>query len=99
MTPRTHATLALALVALAALVSGCAGPNPLVNTPGTNGVAGFWAGVWHGLICFVTFLISLFNRDVHMYEVHNNGTWYNLGFLLGASASLGGAGRSSRRRG
>jgi hypothetical protein len=93
-----HARLPLALVALVALVSGCAGPNPLVNTAGTHGVAGFWAGVWHGLICFVTFLISLFDQNVHMYEVHNNGTWYNLGFLLGASTSLGGIGRSSRRR-
>jgi uncharacterized iron-regulated membrane protein len=83
---------------LSALVSGCAGPNPLVHTAGTHGVAGFWAGLWHGLICSITFIISLFNRNVHMYEVHNNGGWYDLGFLLGASMSLGGMGRGSRRR-
>ncbi len=78
------------------LLSGCApGVNALVRTPGAHGVAGFWAGLWHGFILPVTFVISLFYRGVQMYEVHNSGGWYNFGFLLGASASLGGAGRGS----
>ena len=34
-----------------------------------------------------------------MYEAHDNGGWYNFGFLLGASIILGGgAGGASRRR-
>ena len=99
MKHRMHVLRVLALLAIASLLSGCAGPNPLVNTPGTMGVAGFWAGVWHGLICPVAFVISHFNQHVQMYEVHNSGAWYNLGFLLGAGASLGGIGRSSGRRG
>ena len=53
--------------------------------------AGFWAGLWHGLICVVTFIISLFTDSVHMYEVNNSGNWYNLGFLLGAAVALGGS--------
>ena len=89
---------ALGLVLLAVFLSGCApGANPMANTPGTHGVAGFWLGLWHGAICVVTFVISLFDRHVHVYEVHNNGGWYNFGFILGASVSLGGAGRGSRR--
>jgi hypothetical protein len=70
-----------------------------VNTAGKSGVAGFWLGLWHGFICVVTFVVSLFNHDVQMYEVHNNGALYNLGYLLGASASLGGAGRGSKKSG
>jgi hypothetical protein len=27
-----------------------------------------------------------------VYEVHNNGSWYNGGFLLGVSSVLGGSG-------
>ncbi len=81
--------------ALALAVAGCAGANPYVGTVGGHGVAGFWAGLWHGLICPVAFVISLFNRGVNLYEVHNTGWPYNLGFVLGASASLGGAGRGS----
>jgi hypothetical protein len=48
--------------------------------------AGFWAGVWHGNIAAITFVVSLFNKDVSIYETHNNGAWYNLGFLLGVSS-------------
>ena len=32
-----------------------------------------------------------------MYEVHNTGAWYNLGFLLGMSIVFGGGGASARR--
>lgn len=88
---------AFVVLAAAMLLSGCApAANPLANTPGEKGVAGFWLGLWHGLICVVTFVISIFNKNVHVYEVHNNGVWYNLGFILGACSSLGGAGRGSR---
>jgi len=91
-------TLALLLVMLA----GCApGPNELVGTS-TEKAAGFWQGLWHGVIAPVTFIISLFNKNVQMYEVHNTGNWYNLGFLLGMSiifgGGAGGAARRSRRR-
>ena len=76
----------LLLVGGVLVLSGCAGPNPLVGTHGSAGVAGFWSGLWHGLICPIAFVISLFNRAVPMYEVHNNGKWYNFGFILGAGA-------------
>ncbi len=79
---RLHACAGLLLVCLAGL-SGCAGPNPLV---GADGAAGFWPGLWHGLICPIAFVISLFNHGVTMYEVNNIGGWYNFGFILGAGA-------------
>jgi hypothetical protein len=60
--------------------------------------AGFWAGLWHGLICVITFIISLFSKSVTMYEVSNSGGWYNFGFLLGAAITLGGSGGSSCKR-
>ena len=78
--------VAVLLIATVFLVSGCAGQNPLVGTLGTHGVAGFWSGLWHGLICPIAFVISLFKHDVSMYEVHNSGNWYNFGFILGAGA-------------
>ncbi len=52
--------------------------------------AGFWAGLWHGLIILITFIVSLFTKEVGLYEVNNTGWAYNLGFLLGAASSLGG---------
>ncbi|MEJ2710851.1 MAG: hypothetical protein P8074_24795 [Anaerolineales bacterium] len=82
------------------LISGCvAGPNELVNTPDEEGqIAGFWQGLWQGFISPFTFIISLFSDTVHVYEVHNNGGWYNFGFLLGASIIFGGSGGGAARR-
>jgi predicted small lipoprotein YifL len=77
------------------------GPNPAFNTVAENGrIAGLGTGLWHGLISVVTLLISFTNPDVQMYEVHNTGPLYNLGFLLGAIlfAILGYSGGSRRRR-
>lgn len=36
-------------------------------------------------------MISLFTDTVNLYEVHNNGNWYDFGFILGLSCSLGGS--------
>ena len=82
------------------LLSGCLpGPNVALElVDPVQGVAGFWHGLWHGFICIVTFIISLFNDNVEMYEVANNGGWYNLGYLLGASCALGGSGAASKRK-
>jgi hypothetical protein len=93
--------LALGLAVLAgAMLAGCAaGTNDVSNVDVP--VAGFWPGVWHGLIYPVTFVISLFTRSVNMYEVHNNGAWYNFGFVLGIAilhTIFAGPARASRRR-
>jgi len=62
------------------------GPNPQLNEPAENGrVAGVAQGLWHGLIAPVTLVGSFFNPDMQMYEVHNNGREYNLGFLVGVA--------------
>jgi hypothetical protein len=91
----------LFLGALALLLVGCApGPNELSNTASPNGfVPSFWQGLWNGVIAPVTLVVSLFKKGVQMYEVHNNGGWYNLGFLLGIIAVWGGgAGGAAARR-
>jgi hypothetical protein len=62
------------------------GPNPTVNTADAHDrIAGIWLGVWHGFISPVTLVLSFFNKNVQMYEVHNNGNLYNLGFFLGVA--------------
>jgi len=68
-----------------------AGPNSKYNQPGAL-PAGFLAGLWHGLILPITFIVSLFSPNVRFYEKNNSGLWYDFGFILGASSSLGGSG-------
>jgi hypothetical protein len=52
--------------------------------------AGFWYGLWHGIISFISLVIHLFNPDVMVYEVNNTGGWYDFGFLLGVCCFWGG---------
>ena len=92
------ARVVLVVVAVLVLASCTAGANDLVNTPVADGgtTAGFWLGLWHGFISPITFIVSLFNHDVSIYEVHNNGGWYNFGFVFGASIFFGGSAGSGR---
>jgi hypothetical protein len=83
-----------------ALVACTAGPNDVAHVDAPQ-IAGFWPGLWHGLISPITFLVSLFNDNVNIYEVHNNGNWYDFGFMLGVSTvfqCILGPSRSARPR-
>ncbi len=92
----------IAVVMLVFLVVSCtAGVNQMESKPNKDGkVAGFWKGLWNGFIILFSFIISLFNDNVTIYEVHNSGGWYNFGFLLGIMCFFGGSGggAASRRR-
>jgi len=95
-------SILLSAVLIAALVlAGCApGPNGLEKTADADGkTAGFLMGLWQGFISPVTFIVSVFTRNVRFYEVHNNGTWYNFGFVLGAGLFMSGGilGRKKKR--
>ena len=88
----------LILVLVMTLTACAAGPNMAAESADEDGeIAGFWLGLWHGFISPFTFIISLFNDNINIYEVYNNGGWYNFGFMFGVSAILGGGGRSSKR--
>ena len=91
--------LILILLLLATITSCAPGPNPMKGTPtGKNSVAGFWLGLWQGFIAPFVFVISLFKSGLNIYEVHNNGAWYNFGYLFGLMCFFGGGGHQSRRR-
>lgn len=85
--------LPLLVVALFLLSSCAAG-----NTKFDIHPAGFWMGLWHGFISLFTFIISLFNDHVSIYEAHNSGKLYDLGFVLGIAMFYGGSCKGSCRR-
>ena len=77
MNVRRLRVLALPAALLLLACAGCAaGTERFASAP-----AGFWNGLWHGFICIVTFVIGLFSESVRMYEPHNVGALYDLGFL------------------
>ena len=92
--------VALLVFGLMLLASCAPGVNELERPKSDeNEVAGFRLGLWHGIIAPVTFVISLFNNSISMYEVHNNGGWYNFGFLFGMIVIFGGGGGGAARKG
>jgi len=75
----------------------------VLNVAGSNSVyaqadtkpAGFFAGCWHGLILPITWVVSWFVPGVRVYETNNNGGWYEFGFVLGITGSIGGSGSAT----
>jgi hypothetical protein len=89
--------LGLGVLTLLAACAGLAGPNNVADVD-TDHLSGFWAGLWQGLILPISFVISLFTDSVSIYDVHNNGNWYDFGFFLGIIILPGGAAGAGRRR-
>lgn len=84
----------LLLLCIVLLASCAPGPNPGLGTTAAyvGEPANFWFGLWHGMISTFTLIGSFFTPDVNVYEVHNNGFWYNFGFLIGVGSFVGGCG-------
>src|SRR6516225_3626422 len=89
--------LVLVLLLLNLLVACAPGPNQSKGTENEQGsVAGFW--LWQGFIAPFVFVASLFKGSLGIYEVHNNGAWYNFGYLSGLACFFGGGGSGAARR-
>jgi hypothetical protein len=90
----------LVIVLAATVLLGCtAGPNTLEQSKIVQDKpSGFLLGIWHGLISLFTFIISLFSDKINVYEVYNNGGWYNFGFIIGISIFYGGSSKGTNRR-
>jgi len=69
-------------VTVCLLLSGCA-DSVSFNDAAAMVPVGFWYGIWHGMILPFAWLVSLFDSDVAIYAVYNNGGWYDFGFMLG----------------
>ncbi len=60
--------------------------------------AGFFAGIWHGWIAPISLIISIFNKDIGIYEIYNKGFWYDLGYYMAIVSGFGGLALSRRRK-
>ncbi len=90
-------TIGIVSLVLMLSLAACAAGDPQY-TP--EAPAGFWVGLWHGVISLVALIVSLFADGVEIYERNNTGTLYDLGFMLGILIISGGGGStaSNRRR-
>ncbi|MDA3851975.1 MAG: hypothetical protein PF447_12000 [Spirochaetaceae bacterium] len=60
------------------------------GTNNSQNEAGFFWGIWHGWIAPVSLIISFFNPQRSIYETHNIGFIYDLGFYLAILGGFGG---------
>ena len=92
---KLHNDLSLKLlcsIALVLLLTSCAAGDAQF-TP--DNPAGFWYGLWHGVISLISLIIHIFNNGVFVYEINNTGGWYDFGFLLGVICIWGGGSHMS----
>ena len=87
-------------VAILVLLTGCTAPaNPVLHSEMICAdPAGFWLGLWHGMIVPITGIVSLFTDDVSIYAVCNTGGGYDFGFWLGVGGLAGSGSASARAR-
>lgn len=50
--------------------------------------AGFFSGIWNGLLAPWTLIARWFVHDIVMYAIPNTGWFYDFGFLLGVIFSI-----------
>ena len=70
----------LVLVSIILLLTSCTAGNAQFSP---ESPAGFWYGLWHGVISVIMLIVHVFNESVGVYEINNSGGWYDFGFLLG----------------
>ncbi len=87
-----RSTIILLSATLLLLTTSCI-PGDGAATP--EHPANFLWGIWHGWVAPISLIISLFKDHIGIYEVHNTGFWYNLGYYM---AIVGGFGSLSLAR-
>jgi hypothetical protein len=75
--------LVVSLAVMVLMLSACV---PGDGTSNSDDRAGFFWGVWHGLIAPITLIWGIFDSSVHIYEKFNVGWWYDLGFFIAITA-------------
>ena len=88
-------TCLLLLIAIITIVGCVPGDgNHTADEP-----AGFFWGVWHGLIAPISLIWGLFNSEIRLYEPQNTGWAYDLGFYLAVIGGFSGFSSSSGSKG
>ena len=88
----------IAILLLTILISSCADAQHHVQSCLEGHEYGFWGGLWHGIIAPFAFIGSLFDDDIAVFAVNNNGGWYTFGFVLGIGGFSSVTRQATKRR-
>jgi len=92
-----HRKLALFVLSVFVLIAltGCIPGDGSIDA--TN-PAGFFWGIWHGWLAPLTLIISLFDKNINIYEINNSGFWYDLGYYMAIISGFGGLSLARKKR-
>ncbi len=86
--------LIILLIFMLFILSGCMpGDGSYTN----NQPANIFSGIWHGWIAPISLIRGFFNSNIRLYEVHNTGWAYDLGFYLAILGGFGGIAFSRKK--
>lgn len=83
-------------LSLSAALMACV-PRDNLPVSGDAG-AGFWSGLWHGLVAPLTLILSSF-ANLGVYSTANSGLGYDAGFVIGLAVVVAGVSALSEGRG
>lgn len=79
--------LVLLMIFVLFLLTACV-PGDGKNT--SDDPAGFFWGIWHGWLAPISLIVGIFNKSIRVYEIHNTGWAYDLGFYMAIISGFGG---------
>ncbi|UVI32817.1 hypothetical protein [Paenibacillus spongiae] len=85
----------IALILISVSLTGCV-PGDGKNS--ADNPAGFFWGIWHGWIAPISLIIGIFKDSIRIYEIHNTGWWYDIGFYIAVISGFGGLSLTRRKK-
>ncbi|QEN06752.1 hypothetical protein EXM22_01620 [Oceanispirochaeta crateris] len=60
--------------------------------------ANFLWGIWHGWMAPLSLIVSIFAKNIRLYEIHNTGIWYDFGFYMAILGGFGGLSTTRKKK-
>jgi len=86
----------ISILASPLILAACARQVPEAVAHGAD-TPGFLLGLWHGFVFPFAWIGSLFDPEIAVYAVPNDGGWYDFGFFLGVTVLGGGSHFSAKQ--
>jgi len=83
---KNYIILAAVVILLVGTLTGCMAGGGSYD----DHTAGVFSGIWHGWIAPFSLVISIFNKNISIYEANNTGWWYDFGFYIAIISGFGG---------
>lgn len=78
--------ISILVITMVMILAGCV-PGDGKNTQARP--AGFFWGIWHGWMAPLSLILGIFDSNIRIYEIFNNGWSYDFGFYIAIISGFG----------